>query len=1101
MAKPNPELESYLKSQQNSLAFILELTASLDRLPRAAYLHPNLFKIKILPHQKISASQAWQIITTYLENHNLPYYLRPHLAKLTPENIFVIFHHLQLSEYRLNQAQDPELLHQLINQQNQLNQQLHSTPENQAFQAALEFWKSQIKAYNRQVEALASQLDPRQLPIGGNVFFSNPKQADQLAHHLTKILPQAITLARQLDPNHQLTPASLHLALSRLSSRSTIASRTLDTLLHDPDNRHFLFDRIKSLEPKLAKLGQTETNLALTPPPHLPLTEIKHQTYLRLISQTNLSSQTAAQLAQAITTQIQLAAISPTQPSTKNVLRHLFEQHQLDPDQLEPILSPILPHLELYRQEKTRHYHLVKSHQATNPLNSWIFRQIIQATGLDPQVVIADRFDEIKAFLHQPTNTSPEELLKTLQDRLNQTQDPEDLRRLLDFSDFIQQKLHLSHQLESRLIKWSTKLLLKSYKNNLIILTSLNRYARAYQAGLDLYLKTENILSGRFLFVKIYDWLEDVKRGWAGWIIAPVEKFSFWWNKTVTTLVANSLKALENKTSFLAKFTHKGLELFQKGGYTISGLILEANKATIVWAYHQGLNLLQKASKPAAELVGQTITWISGKLISITGSAAFETASAAFGAVFAVGTQAFLLVWHIIEDTYQFFRDILKALNNPSLIGTLRGLMGAFRRLGTKLGLGLTGAVIGALLAAAATSLTGPGAILVAILGGLAGFLLGHELGRLLNWIYEEFLKPFSLFFTSMALVFITSLGAITLSGLALLFLPAILAIFGLAYLYQTFNMSIRIPQGAGEIQSQYIQVTKHATATWKDKSMPGQIDNSQLPQTVEYSITIRARNDDLTSIDIKDEAILYQEKNKKTTKTTIYEKNIHLDKLDLGDAYTYTYTIPLTTDYRNSLLSNSVTVTANVKGVTEPQTTGTGVSISIGKPPLLPLAEFATKLANLISENCSSGGRVTTASLEACKSSILSLPHGKQVFTALYNSAYSFDVLQCVGFVRAVVRGALGMELSSPGQDANRDSYAGLYINNPPSGFTRVTTPMQGDILVMPGNPGHIAIVVEVSGNIIHLADANVRGPGLTQSYSRGYAIEPGFAFFRPNH
>ncbi len=1076
MAKTNPQLEAYLQSQQDNLHFILHLTSLIDQLPSIAYKTPKLTKLTILPKQKITLEQAWQIITQFLENHNIPYYLHNRISeKPDPKSVFLI--HLFLEQANLNYQQSPELLHQLLESANQLA----PTEETSAHQKALDAWRQQITNYNQRLTNLHPHFTPDQLLESGSELFD----PNQFSQSLTPLLPQAVQLARQLDPQGKLTPDSLHLALKRLSPRRDPNLRTFITLLHQQDNRQKFFSVVKAHLPQLTQLSNQKTDFALNPPPNLPPTELERQIYLALTHRTNLSFQEAAQIAAEIVATTNISALNPNKlPNSTTIIEQTLRRHHLNPDpQLLSVLQPLTPYLELYQHRQAQAHFLARQHHATSKLSDWIFKTIARETKLDPRILLNDQTEDIRAYL-QDNKSSEEELLLKLQDRLSQATNPQEINRLLGYTDFLQQKLHLNslNDLESKAIKLSTKLLLKSYQNNAKIIASLNRYALAYQRGLDIYFKLEDILSGRFIFAKIYDTIEDLKKTKWGWLIAPFEKFSLWWNEVLTNAVNKGILSLENKTSFLAKFARKALQLFKLGEYSIDGFIVESSRALLAWTYQQSLKLVKKATSPFTSATAKAISWVSDRLIIITSSSAFETLSTALGTTVAFGLQGFFLTWYLLGDIYQFFHDIFQAIVAPSLSATLSSLWNAFRRLSTKTTLGLIGAIVGATLA----SWTGIGAILAAI----TGFLLGHGLGDLLNSFYEKFLKPFSLLISSFTLIIVTGLGAIIISNLILIFLPLLAVIVGFTFIYSSLTSSARLPEGVGGIQSQYIRVTKHATATWKDKDSPGSIDNSQLPQTVTYSITIQARNNDLKNVTITDEAILYQ-KNDRETK--IYTKTTSLEELKLGDSHTYTYNIPLTQDYKDSFLSNSVTVTAVVNG--EAQTAGSGVGIAIGTPPLLPLAKFAVLLANTISQYCVGGGQVTTASLASCQDQIRSLPNGNRVYSTLYASADSYDTLQCVGFVKAVIAGA-GKGTPFISQHLH---YAGELTTTPMAGFDKVSSPMPVDIVIFPGEPGHIAVIVGVAGNTIRIADANVVGPGLTRSNSNPYAIQPGFVFYRP--
>ncbi len=794
MAKPDQaQLEAYLQSQKNSLSFILSLLASLDRLPYQAYLTPKRAKITILPKQKISLEKAWQLVVDYLESHDLPYYLRQqtHNLKLTPNNVFVVYHFLQRAHLELESLQTPEQLDQLIKTFKQANQ-LPPTEEVSAYQKAILAWKNSVNQYNQHLAEIAQIIDPTTtIPVGGAQFLHQPTTATTIA----SFVPEIISLAKKSDSQGNLTPENIHLAVNRLAKQHPHHPelRYLSTLLFNPTNQRTFFEKIEHLETTpsspLHQLRQTQENIALNPPPPLPLSEIERQIYLILTTKTNLSSREATNLSRKLVGQIQASAFDLRRPPVavdqlaKDILKKEGVSH---PEVVTQLLAPTFPHLDRHRFEQRQDFVLAHQHHALLPFSSFILATLAKETGLDPVTLATDPFSEARNKLGLSPNTSPEEILDLIKQKINSSQDPREIADYLDLDDRLQRRFALEQKLESKLLKWSAKLLIKAYDNNLIISKAFNRYAIAYKRGVDLYLKAEDFLTGQWLFDKIYQKIENLKKTRWGWFIAPFEKAGLAWHNFVVGRVNQWIESLSSKSGGLATATKKILELFRLGNYSLDGFVWESVKAISVAAYKKATDLFSKASSPIIKGVGTAIGWIGQKLILGLNSEFVQSISAFLGPAVGLAIQLGLLVWNFFGDTFSFFKDVFASLKSASFTQTLLGIFQAVRRWGIKNISGLTGAIIGAIL----FSPTLVGAVIAAI----TGFLFGHSIGKLLNDFYEKFLKPYALFLLSAFLAFITSMGAIVI-GSALVFLGGPLLIAAIIiYFAFSANMASRIP-------------------------------------------------------------------------------------------------------------------------------------------------------------------------------------------------------------------------------------------------------------------------------------------------------------------
>ncbi len=768
MAKSDPQLEAYLQSRQNSLAFILELAAKLDRLPELALVKtPKLAKIKLENQKKISVERAWQIIINFLETHQAPYTLRQRTKgwRLNRDSLFAINLYLQRADQTL-QAQNPEQLNQLVEQYRQ-TQTLTPTPETTAYQKALSSWQEQIQTYNQQIQQfqrrLASQLPP---PIGSDLFSSEDYQiiAAYLATKLTQISGPSTS-----------TPDQIQLGLAKISADAPEPVRRYLTLLHAPQNANYLNRLVNQSRQNLAQLRQTQTSLALNPPPSLPPTEIERQLYLLLSTKTNLGQVQASKLAREVVSNLTADALSLSPHQPQKIINQTLRKHHLDSEVSFSLIQPLLPHLTRHHLQTYQDFKLAHVHHAIGPITSWMLKTIIRETDLTPDNIDPKRIDAIKKYLGL-RSANEEQLLQAIQTKLQRESDPSEIQTLLQFQDSITQRLHLNQGVQSRLLRWSTKLLLRSYQNNLIISSALNRYALAYKNGLDLYLKAEYYLSGEWLIKPILNYLEDLKnRPILGWFIAPVEKFSLWKRQFVITKVNQWLKALQTKTGLFSTSARKLLRLFSLGDYTINGLIVESTKAAAVWVYTKTLaKLVEKSGSWGAK----ALTWFGRQFVILSSN--LQKLTDFLGLSLGFITQFGILAWNFLSDSFQFGRDFLHALGAPSFGATIAGLWTAFRRWGAKNITGLIGALAG-------LAIGGP-------VLALAGFLFGHEIGRLLNAFYEKFLRPFGLFITSFVIFAISSIAAITFAGWLFVFLGPIILVPVMIFFLTIVSASTRLP-------------------------------------------------------------------------------------------------------------------------------------------------------------------------------------------------------------------------------------------------------------------------------------------------------------------
>lgn len=128
----------------------------------------------------------------------------------------------------------------------------------------------------------------------------------------------------------------------------------------------------------------------------------------------------------------------------------------------------------------------------------------------------------------------------------------------------------------------------------------------------------------------------------------------------------------------------------------------------------------------------------------------------------------------------------------------------------------------------------------------------------------------------------------------------------------------------AGEIpESKYIGLTKTVNVSSYKGSLPKQFD---------YSVTISAKEADLTDIKITDQYSVFSKTTPPAPQSTLTP---NFNSLKAGESQTLSYPITLGPEYNDSVVSNNLTVTANVKDGPSGEKTTRSAAITIGNPPL----------------------------------------------------------------------------------------------------------------------------------------------------------------------
>ena len=175
---------------------------------------------------------------------------------------------------------------------------------------------------------------------------------------------------------------------------------------------------------------------------------------------------------------------------------------------------------------------------------------------------------------------------------------------------------------------------------------------------------------------------------------------------------------------------------------------------------------------------------------------------------------------------------------------------------------------------------------------------------------------------------FFSALGNISSAGLTLLVI-AILAGLGIITFFQVIltSSAFILKEKPTElpiepISSPYIELTKTV-------SPKNQFENSELPTQITYNLTIKATQGKLLNVRIEDRVIVSKENNPPQVDPRSWQV------AEIGDSHTQTYSLVLDRGFEDSLVTNSVTVTADVEGGPKGEQSFTIASVQIGKPPV----------------------------------------------------------------------------------------------------------------------------------------------------------------------
>lgn len=175
---------------------------------------------------------------------------------------------------------------------------------------------------------------------------------------------------------------------------------------------------------------------------------------------------------------------------------------------------------------------------------------------------------------------------------------------------------------------------------------------------------------------------------------------------------------------------------------------------------------------------------------------------------------------------------------------------------------------------------------------------------------------------------FFSALGNISSVGLTF-FIIAILAGLGVITFFQVIltSSAFILKEKPTElpiepISSPYIELTKTV-------SPKNQFENSELPTQITYNLTIKATQGKLLNVRIEDRVTVSKENNSPQVDPRSWQV------AEIGDSFTQAYSLVLERGkFEDSLVTNSVTVTADIEGGPVGEQSFTIAAVQVGKPP-----------------------------------------------------------------------------------------------------------------------------------------------------------------------
>lgn len=159
--------------------------------------------------------------------------------------------------------------------------------------------------------------------------------------------------------------------------------------------------------------------------------------------------------------------------------------------------------------------------------------------------------------------------------------------------------------------------------------------------------------------------------------------------------------------------------------------------------------------------------------------------------------------------------------------------------------------------------------------------------------------------------LFIGAVGSLVATIGAPALIAVILLILIVVIILAVVILGIQVPgsfvdlSGTGGFVSLYVEVQKTA--------VPNQITNNQLPTTVNYTLVIKALEKDLTNVRIEDQFSVFQQGISPSISPPSPPTPDQIGTITSTQPYTYSYSISLGPELADSIITNTITVTADV--------------------------------------------------------------------------------------------------------------------------------------------------------------------------------------------
>ena len=223
-------------------------------------------------------------------------------------------------------------------------------------------------------------------------------------------------------------------------------------------------------------------------------------------------------------------------------------------------------------------------------------------------------------------------------------------------------------------------------------------------------------------------------------------------------------------------------------------------------------------------------------------------------------------------------------------------------------------------------ALSGGAGYVAAEVGSRAATLINKHKGTLLAGTLGLVAAPF--------LAVAAAVGAVATAGLASLGSALIIALITVPVVVALFmviinNSAYLVPPSsystAGVVESRYLSVTK-------EPNPEGPFENEALPLEVEYTITVTAKEGILNNLSLGYECVVASKSGNQNCPPTPTLPTLPAS-ISVGEPFTFSYTMQYDNTYIDSLVTDTIRVTATAPNG-ETTTASGSASIIIGDPP-----------------------------------------------------------------------------------------------------------------------------------------------------------------------